>query len=100
MTIIASKRSRLSERSPIFSIPTTVWLLSRIRITTFSPNTVGMVLTRRSISRLSALSWIRPSWGSRRSAMSMSAMILSREMMAAWMCLGGVMTLYSAPSIR
>ena len=48
-------------------------------MTIFSPNCVGIVETRRSMRRPSNRSRLRPSCGLRRSAMSMPAMILSRE---------------------
>ncbi len=67
--------------------------LSRRRITTFSPNRVGQTETRKSISLpLPSLSLMRPSWGSRRSAMSSSDMILRREMMAFLSFMGGFIT--------
>jgi hypothetical protein len=63
--------------------------LSRIRITTFSPKIVGRLETRRSMVRPRIRSLMRPSCGTRRSAMSSSAMIFSREMMAAFIRNGG-----------
>ena len=55
---------------------------SRIRSTTFSPNSVGQVLTRKSIDLvLDRLSLMRPSCGTRRSAMSSRAMTFRREEM-------------------
>ncbi len=69
-------------------------------MTRLSPNSVGMVETRKSISRSAILSLMRPSWGSRRSAMSSLAMILTREMMAACSRRGGESTSWSTPSIR
>ena len=53
--------------------------LSRIRSTTDSPCTLGIVTTRTSTWRPSMVSPTRPSWGIRRSAMSRSLMILIRE---------------------
>ena len=67
--------------------------LSRRRITTFSPNSVGSTETRKSISLpRPILSLMRPSCGSRRSAMSSSAMIFMREVMAFLSFIGGFIT--------
>ncbi len=74
--------------------------LSRIRITTFSPKIVGSVLTRRSIFLSPTFSLMRPSCGMRRSAMSSSAMILSRLMMAFFILKGGSIIGTSTPSMR
>ncbi len=74
--------------------------LSRMRMTTFSPHTVGSVATRRSIIRPPWLTERRPSCGLRRSAMSMSAMILSREMTPFWMFLGARCISCITPSMR
>ena len=52
-------------------------------MTIFSPKIVGRELTRRSMVRFSTLILMRPSWGTRRSAMSRSAMIFRREVIAA-----------------
>ncbi len=69
-------------------------------MTTFSPHTVGSVATRRSIFLPLALTESRPSCGMRRSAMLMSAMILSREMTPDWIARGERMTSCSTPSMR
>ena len=53
--------------------------LSRMRMTTDSPRTTGRVATRRSTWRPSTVSPMRPSCGTRCSAMSRSAMIFTRE---------------------
>ena len=74
--------------------------LSRIRITTDSPCIVGTVDTRRSISLPCTRSRMRPSCGSRRSAMSRLAMILIREITGADSRFGGDSTSCSTPSIR
>ena len=58
-------------------------------MTIFSPKIVGSVETRRSIVRFSTLILMRPSCGTRRSAMSSSDMILRREMIAALNLNGG-----------
>ena len=68
-------------------------------MTTFSPYTVGRVATRRSTS-LPPITPTRPSWGMRRSAMLMSAMIFSREMIPDWMFFGDRITSWSTPSMR
>src|SRR6266576_3373485 len=56
--------------------------LSRIRSTIFSPNSTGRVETRKSITRAPIFSLMRPSCGTRRSAMLSDAMILTREVSA------------------
>ncbi len=53
--------------------------LSRMRMTTFSPSMPGMEEKRRSTVLPSSCTWMRPSWGRRRSAMSSLAMTLRRE---------------------
>ncbi len=78
----------------------TMLSLSRILMTTLSPWSMGMVETRRSISRSPTLSRMRPSWGSLRSAMFSFAMILIRETMAACSLFGAVSISCSTPSIR
>ena len=62
---------------------------SRIRITTLSPNIVGNRLTRRSTGWPPTASRMRPSCGSRRSAMSRSAITLTRVVIAIAKCRGG-----------
>ena len=74
--------------------------LSRMRMTTFSPHTVGRVATRRSIMRPPWLTDSRPSCGLRRSAMSMSAMIFRREMTPFWMFFGARCISCITPSMR
>ena len=74
-----SKRSFSSSCIPRASISPTEAVLSRIRITTPSPWTSGSVTTRMSTRRPSTVKPKRPSWGTRRSEMSRSAMILMRE---------------------
>ena len=69
-------------------------------MTIFSPHTVGRVATRRSILRPSWLTDMRPSCGLRRSAMSMSAMIFSREITPFWMFFGARCISCSTPSMR
>ena len=69
-------------------------------MTTDSPCIVGTVDTRRSISFPCTRSRMRPSCGSRRSAMSRLAMIFTREITAAEKRRGGDSTSCSTPSIR
>ena len=69
-------------------------------MTIFSPHTVGRVATRRSIFLPLVVTESRPSCGMRRSAMLMSAMILSREMTPLWIALGERMISCSTPSMR
>src|SRR5664280_743897 len=69
-------------------------------MTIFSPHTVGSVATRRSIFLPLVFTDIRPSCGTRRSAMSMSDMILSRETTPAWILFGERITSCRTPSIR
>ena len=71
-----------------------------MRSTTLSPDSVGMVETRRSISRPRTVALMRPSCGRRRSAMFRLAMILMREVTAARSDNGSVSTVCSMPSMR
>jgi len=71
-----------------------------MRSTADSPWMVGMVATRRSIGRPATIMALRPSWGSRRSEMSMSAMIFSRLMIPARSEAGARMASWSTPSMR
>ena len=71
-----------------------------MRSTSFSPSSVGMLLTRRSISRPSATMRTRPSCGRRFSAMSIFPMTLTRETIAACMPGGGFIRSRSTPSMR
>ena len=63
-------------------------VLSRRRRTTLSPKAVGMVETRISTLRSATLISIRPSWGSRFSAMFSFAMIFTRDTNGDWIFLG------------
>ncbi len=74
--------------------------LSRMRMTSFSPYTVGRLDTRRSIFLFAAFTEIRPSCGSRRSAMSMSAMIFRRLTTPAWIFRDWLVISCSTPSMR
>ena len=63
---------------------------SRIRATIFSPNSVGQVLTRKSIARFFEMRILmRPSCGMRRSAMSRRDMTLMRAASLTASCTGG-----------
>ena len=74
---------------------------SRIRITTFSPKSVGHVLTRKSMARFFEIFILmRPSWGTRRSAMSSRDMTLRRAASLMASCTGGAATSFSTPSSR
>ncbi|MCY1537394.1 hypothetical protein D9M68_728870 [compost metagenome] len=82
-------------------MPTLALLGSRIRITIFSPNKVGRELTRKSITRSGpTLSFIRPSWGTRFSEMSMREITLMREASLSLMAMGGEAISLSSPSMR
>ena len=74
--------------------------LSRMRSTIFSPKSVGSVDTRKSITLPLNFSLMRPSCGTRRSAMFSCAMILKRLTSAARSLIGGFITSCSAPSTR
>ena len=74
--------------------------LSRRRITIRSPLAVGTVESRMSTSLPASLMRMRPSWGSRFSAMLSPPMILMRLEMEAWKRLGARITSRSTPSIR
>ena len=73
---------------------------SSTRTTTLSPCVPGSVETRRSIVRPSVRTWMRPSCGSRRSAMSRSAMIFTRLATAGPTCAGSGFFATSTPSTR
>ena len=73
---------------------------SRIRSTTLSPNMVGSTETRKSTGWPPTVRRIRPSCGRRRSAMSRSAITLTRLVIANARCLGGGTISYSTPSPR
>ena len=74
--------------------------LSRIRITIFSPWTVGTVLTRRSIRLSPVRSAMAPSWGMRFSAMSILARTFRRETIMMNTAFDGGGSSWSTPSIR
>src|SRR3954462_4675221 len=80
-----------SGSNPSFVMSSCRLLLSRSRMTTFSPKSVGHTETRKSISRpLPNFSLILPSCGRRRSAMSSSALILRRLVKAAFSFMRGL----------
>ena len=73
---------------------------SRIRITIFSPKITGRVDTRKSTTLFFMRSLMRPSCGTRRSAIFRSERILIREVRAAFIFIGGFITSMRAPSMR
>ena len=95
-----ANRSSVSGRKPRSSSRSSACPLSRIRMTTFSPCTIGSVATRRSTLRPPTFSEMRPSCGMRRSAMLISAMTLSRLITPAWIERGERITSWSTPSMR
>ena len=74
---------------------------SRIRSTIFSPHNVGSDETRKSIARVfDNTSFIRPSCGTRRSAISSFEMTLIREATLSLIVSGGWAISISTPSTR
>ncbi len=72
-----------------------------MRSTTFSPNRVGQVLTRKSMDLLlDRLSLMRPSCGTRRSAISSPDITFRREEMRGVSFTGGAATVRNMPSMR
>ena len=69
-------------------------------MTIFSPHTVGSVARRRSTCLPAAVTVSRPSWGSRRSEMSTSAMIFRRLVTPELTDRGARMISCSTPSMR
>jgi hypothetical protein len=93
-------RGRSTGEKPRLARLCTAELRSRMRITTFSPLIVGRVEMRRSTIRIGVLTVMRPSCGWRRSEMSSSDMILSRDT-SDWCCWWGIWILsISTPSMR
>ena len=78
-----------SSGRPMFSSSRETMLRSSTRSTTLSPNWVGRVETRKSMGRPPTLIWMRPSCGSRRSAMSRPEMTLMRDVTGRARCFGG-----------
>ena len=64
------------------------------------PFTVGAVATRMSMSLPAILRRMRPSWGSRFSAMLRPAMIFTRAMIDGRNCRAAWRVSYSTPSMR
>ena len=100
LRMIWRNRRRIVASMPIFCRSSCTTVRSSTRMTTDSPNIVGSTLTRRSTELPPTLSSIRPSCGSRRSAMSSSAMTLIRVVMALARCRGGGTISYRTPSAR
>ena len=74
---------------------------SRIRITIFSPKSVGSVLTRKSIAfDFDSTIFIRPSCGTRFSEMSSLEITLIRDASLSLITSGGCATSISMPSSR
>ena len=85
---------------PSLSSVSSAWSLSSRRITMPSPWTEGIVTTRMSTAWPSTFSPTRPSCGTRRSEMSRSAMIFTRETTPATIRRGIDVVSLSTPSIR
>ena len=82
-------------------MPNLALLGSRIRITIFSPNIVGKVLTRKSITRSGPIfSFILPSCGTRFSEMSSLEITLMRAASFSLIATGGEAISRSSPSTR
>ena len=94
--------SRISSARPSSVSVGAFFDLSRRRMTTDSPSTVGSVATRTSSMRpaAAAFSEMRPSWGLRRSAMSSFASTLRRVVTPAIIRFGIRCTSWSTPSMR
>ena len=93
--------ARYARAVAYYRIPNIALDGSRIRVTTFSPNSVGQVLTRKSMARFfDSRILMRPSCGTRRSAMSSRAMTLRRATILIANCTGGRATSLSTPSKR
>ena len=74
---------------------------SRIRITIFSPHMVGRLLTRKSIDFFfDRASFIRPSCGTRRSAISSLDITFKRAAIREARLTGGLATSVKIPSTR
>ena len=100
LLVIWRTSSRSSSRRPTLSSES--WTLERssTRSTTDSPNIVGSTATRRSTGASPRWSSMRPSCGSRRSAMSSLDMTLTRETSAVARPFGIACISYSTPSMR
>ena len=97
LEIAVLKRSSECGSKPSLVMSSMSFDLSSSRMTIFSPHRVGSTDTRKSRSRLRSSTFIlilmRPSWGSRFSAMSSFAMILTREMSGSRSFRGSAITL-------
>ncbi|MOA39380.1 hypothetical protein D3C78_1611560 [compost metagenome] len=94
-------KSFCSSSYPRASIPICALVGSRIRITIFSPQRVGRVLTRKSMDlALDIFILIRPSCGLRRSEISRAAITFRRAAMRVANWMGGLATSCSIPSVR
>ncbi len=92
--------SSMSAGMPMSPSPSSTELRSSKRIVMRSPVAVGTVATRMSTSLPAILRRMRPSCGSRFSAMLRPAMILMRATIEAWNFLGARLASRSAPSTR
>ncbi len=82
-------------------MPIIAVLASRMRSTIFSPNSVGQLETRKSMERfLDSRILMRPSCGTRRSAMSSRDMTFRRAASLVASCTGGWAISRSTPSMR
>ena len=90
-----------SSSNPSASIPILALEGSKIRSTIFSPQSVGRVLTRKSMARVfDSFILMRPSCGSRRSDMSSSDMTFRRAANRVPKLVGGVDATCKIPSVR
>ena len=92
------KLACVASSSPSFVKSSSTRVRSRILITTLSPNTVGNVETRMSISTPRTTVLMRPSCGNRRSAISSLAMIFIRVVNAARRATGTILSCCKNPS--
>ena len=97
---ILSNTAWSSEKNPSSGSPSLKPSLSRIRITMLSPYTVGRLDTRKSISLLLKVICMRPSCGTRFSAMDMFAISFSLDIIDGCRRFGGFSTSISTPSMR
>src|SRR6266487_6636322 len=98
--IASAKPRAVVSLMPRSSSPMRARSLSSRRSTTLSPCSTGTVETRTSTWRSCRRRRMRPSCGTRRSAMSRSAMILRRLTIAALRCAGGAGPSWRTPSMR
>ena len=82
-------------------MPNLALLGSKIRITIFSPKSVGKVLTRKSmVFSRDIFNFMRPSCGTRFSEMSIREITLMREASFSLMAGGGLAISRNSPSTR